>query len=149
MIPVGHVGTVEIQPPDTVGMKLFKSCAVRFGAAMRPSDFGDPDDPRLPRLFTDAVMFEISRLSEQVYVDTYAGSHGVEPTATSLQRPVSISVPKGRPTATPPTETSTPARAASVKIIDLGHASESTVGESGGTHGTSTATVAGFSSVPE
>ncbi len=73
IIPVGHVGTLEIQPPDTFLMKTRRPVTVRFGAPMRPSDHGDPDDPRLLRVFTDAVMFEIAKLSGQRYVDTYAG----------------------------------------------------------------------------
>ncbi|MEM7273895.1 MAG: lysophospholipid acyltransferase family protein [Actinomycetota bacterium] len=73
IIPVGHEGTLAIQPPDTFMMKTRLPCTVRFGAPMRPSDFGDPDDPRLLRVFTDAVMFQIGRLSGQTYVDTSAG----------------------------------------------------------------------------
>ncbi len=73
VIPVGHVGTLAVQPPDTFLMKTRLPVTVRFGAPMRPSDHGDPKDPRLLRTFTDAVMFEIARLSEQDYVDTYAG----------------------------------------------------------------------------
>ena len=74
IIPVGLQGTVAIQPPDTVLMKPFKKCTVRFGTPLWPADFGSLDDPRLPRTLTDAVMFEISQLSGQTYVNSYAGS---------------------------------------------------------------------------
>ncbi|WP_051062551.1 lysophospholipid acyltransferase family protein [Ilumatobacter nonamiensis] len=73
IIPTGHVGTVEVQPPDSVVMKPRKAVTVRFGAPMWAHEFGDPEDPRTLRRFTDAVMFEIAELSGQKYVDTYAG----------------------------------------------------------------------------
>lgn len=74
IVPVGHEGTLVVQPPDTVKMKLRSPVTVRFGAPMWAKDFGDPEDPRTLRRFTDAVMFEIAQLSGQTYVDTYAGS---------------------------------------------------------------------------
>ncbi len=73
IVPVGHIGTVDVQPPDQFVMKPRLPVTVRFGAPMRAEDHGDPSDPRVLRIFTDAVMFEIARLSEQRYVDTYAG----------------------------------------------------------------------------
>ncbi len=54
-------------------MKPRKQVVVRFGAPMWVHEYGDPDDPRTLRRFTDAVMFEIAQLSGQRYVDTYAG----------------------------------------------------------------------------
>ncbi len=101
IIPVGHEGTVEIQPPDTFLMKPGKPCTVRFGEPMRVEDFGDPDDPRIFRTMTDAVMFEISKLSGQTYVDTYAGKE-TEPEATrdrpgvTERPPLTPSTPPGR-----------------------------------------------------
>lgn len=74
IVPVGHEGTLEIQPPDSVVMKPRRKVVVRFGEPMWAQDFGDLEDPRTMRRFTDAVMFEISQLSGQTYVDTYAGS---------------------------------------------------------------------------
>ena len=88
IIPVGHVGTLEVQPPDTFLMKPNRPVAVRFGAPMRPEDHGDPGDPRLLRVFTDAVMFEIARLSGQTYVDTYAGQPAAE-----AEAPAAVPVP--------------------------------------------------------
>ncbi len=74
IVPVGHEGTLEVQPPDSVKMKLGRHVVVRFGRPMWAHEFGDVDDPRTLRRFTDAVMFEIAQLSGQTYVDTYAGS---------------------------------------------------------------------------
>jgi 1-acyl-sn-glycerol-3-phosphate acyltransferase len=79
IIPVGHIGTLDVQPPDQFMMRPRLPVTVRFGAPMWPHDHGDPSDPRLLRVFTDAVMFEIGKLSEQVYVDTYANAPAPEP----------------------------------------------------------------------
>mgnify|MGYP001818155323 CR=1 FL=1 len=74
IIPAGHEGTIDVQPPDTVMMKPRQRVVVRFGAPMWAHEYGDPDDPRTLRRFTDAVMFEIAQLSGQQYTDTYAGA---------------------------------------------------------------------------
>jgi len=73
VIPVGLKGTPEIQPPGSVVMKPFKKCTVSFGEPMCADHFGDGDDPRTLRYFTDALMHEISLLSGQTYVHEYAG----------------------------------------------------------------------------
>ncbi len=101
IIPVGHVGTLEIQPPDSVTMKIHKPATIRFGEPMRAEDFGDPTDPRVLRLLTDAVMFEIARLSGQKYVNTYAGApeqvEGTKPSVpTPGSRPLVPTIPSGR-----------------------------------------------------
>lgn len=72
IVPVGHEGTLEVQPPDQFKMHTRKTVAVRFGKPMWAHEHGDPDDPRTLRSFTDAVMFEIAHLSGQRYVDVYA-----------------------------------------------------------------------------
>ena len=74
IIPVGHTGTLAVQPPDQFMMKPGLSVEVRFGAPMHIEDHGDPNDPRSIRAMSDAVMFEIAQLSGQTYVNTYAGS---------------------------------------------------------------------------
>lgn len=102
VIPVGHEGTVAIQPPDYPIMKPFKDCTVRFGEPMWVQDHGDPNDPRTMRAFTDAVMFEIAQLSGQQYVDTYANAPepepaGSAPATTPITRPKRAATPVGRP----------------------------------------------------
>ncbi|WP_420453282.1 lysophospholipid acyltransferase family protein [Ilumatobacter sp.] len=87
IIPVGHRGTVEVQPPDSVVMKPRRTVTVRFGEQMHVDDFGDRDDPRTLRAYTDAVMFEISQLSGQTYVDEYAGSSSSSGSSGSDSRP--------------------------------------------------------------
>lgn len=94
VIPVGHEGTVAIQPPDYPLMKPFKECAIRFGEPMWIQDHGDPNDPRTVRTFTDAVMFEIAQLSRQTYVDTYANAPAETETPAA---PARTTTPIGRP----------------------------------------------------
>jgi len=108
IIPVGHQGTLAIQPPDQFRMKTGLSCTIRFGEPVNVSDFGDPSDPRLARTVTDVLMFRISELSGQSYVDTYAG-RSLSPTTEAPQP--RISVPK-RPSPGPrpsPLNRATPA----------------------------------------
>ena len=103
IIPVGHVGTLAVQPPDSVMMKPRLPVTVRFGRPMHIEHFGDPDNPRTLRVFTDAVMFEIAQLSGQTYVDEYAGSSGSAgadtstTSATPAKRPSSPTPPEQRP----------------------------------------------------
>jgi len=103
VIPVGHVGTLEVQPPDTFMMKPRKPVVVRFGRPMWAHEYGDPADPRTLRSFTDAIMFEIAELSGQRYVDTYAGASDDAPptqeqTQVNPRRPSVVgSAPMDRP----------------------------------------------------
>jgi len=73
IVPVGHIGTYDIQPPDRTMPRFFRTVTVRFG---RPIDVtrhaGQEGDRLVLRQITDEVMFEIRALSEQEYVDTYA-----------------------------------------------------------------------------
>lgn len=98
IIPVGHTGTLAVQPPDQFVMKPGLPVSVRFGAPMYIEDHGDPKDPRTVRKFADEVMFEIAQLSGQKYVNTYAGSDDTPDAPTSTDAPAkpSISVPPGR-----------------------------------------------------
>ncbi len=92
VIPVGHEGTLAVQPPDTFAMKPFQTVTIKFGKPMYVKDFGDENDPRVLRLFTDAVMFEIARLSGQKYVNTYAGKNDTPANSPGI----SVQVPTGR-----------------------------------------------------
>lgn len=100
IIPVGIVGTREVQPPGSRIMRPFRPVTVRFGPPLSYTYDGEhqstargsapsptvgraagaqqsgPDrpeaDPGRLRALTDALMAEISRLSGQTYVDCYA-----------------------------------------------------------------------------
>ena len=101
IIPVGHSGTLAIQPPDQFTMNTRLPCAVRFGEPIRVHDHGDPDDPRTARTVTDKLMYRIGALSGQRYVDTYAGASDTpskETQAPKISVPNRPSAPRTRPT---------------------------------------------------
>lgn len=102
IVPVGHQGTLAVQPPDKPLMKTRLPVTIRFGVPMRAAEFGDPDDPRTLRRFTDAVMFEIANLSGQKYVDQYAGesdkSSSAGAASPDVSRPSVVGSSSGTPT---------------------------------------------------
>ncbi|HEY1830452.1 MAG TPA: lysophospholipid acyltransferase family protein [Acidimicrobiales bacterium] len=80
IIPVGVVGTVEVQPVNSNFMRPFKRVTIRFG---QPMQMEPPENPANPlenhdhtqcRDFTDELMREIARLSEREYMDDYVPS---------------------------------------------------------------------------
>lgn len=77
VVPVGIVGTVEVQPVGKRYLRPFRTVTVRFGQPMRMVPAADPDDPMADhdhavcRGFTDDLMREIARLSGSDYVDEY------------------------------------------------------------------------------
>jgi 1-acyl-sn-glycerol-3-phosphate acyltransferase len=80
IIPVGIIGTVDVQPVNANMMRPFKTVTIRFGA---PMQMDRPEDPEHPledhdhtqcRDFTDRLMHEIARLSGRPYVDEYVPS---------------------------------------------------------------------------
>jgi len=79
VIPVGVIGTVDVQPVNSNFMRPFKTVRIRFGAPMQMDPPENPDDPldhdhTKCRSFTDELMKEIARLSEREYVDEYVPS---------------------------------------------------------------------------
>ena len=86
IVPVGLVGTREVQPPDAKLPQPFRPVWVRIGRPVCPGK--DPDrmgDHRLLRQVTDEVMFEIGALSGQTYVDEYAN-----------KKPDEVAIPRQR-----------------------------------------------------
>jgi 1-acyl-sn-glycerol-3-phosphate acyltransferase len=80
VIPVGVIGTVDVQPVNSNFMRPFKTVTIRFG---KPMQMDPPEDREHPlenhdhtqcRNFTDELMQEIARLSERDYVDEYVPS---------------------------------------------------------------------------
>ena len=73
IVPVGLIGTDEVQPIDRRMPRLFRRVTVRFGEPLDPARYGDFDQEHLAlRELTDEVMYEIGQLSGYEYVDTYA-----------------------------------------------------------------------------
>ena len=102
IIPVGHKGTLAVQPPDQFTMKTGLPVTIRFGAPMFIEDHGDPKDPRTIRVFADAVMFEIAQLSEQKYINVYAGDYDAEAEKVDVPAKMPIDLPAGRSRAREP-----------------------------------------------
>jgi 1-acyl-sn-glycerol-3-phosphate acyltransferase len=90
VIPVGMIGTDEVQPVDSKLPTLNRTVTIRFGEPIDTAHYGERVDDRLAlRELTDEVMYEIGQLSGYEYVDTYATkkadddtSAGVAPIAT-------------------------------------------------------------------
>jgi 1-acyl-sn-glycerol-3-phosphate acyltransferase len=75
VVPVGLIGTDEVQPTDKKLPRLFRTVRVRFGAPLPLSHYAGREHDRLVlRQVTDELMFEIRQLSGYEYVDAYATS---------------------------------------------------------------------------
>ena len=72
IVPVGLIGTDEVQPTGTYGLRR-RPVTVRFGQPLDLSRYhGRQRDPFALRAATDELMFEIMMLTGQEYVDEYA-----------------------------------------------------------------------------
>lgn len=73
IVPVGIIGTREVQPPDRSVPRPFRTVVVRFGRPIDPTRYLERADDRLAlRQLTDEVMFEIRDLTGLEYDPTYA-----------------------------------------------------------------------------
>jgi 1-acyl-sn-glycerol-3-phosphate acyltransferase len=73
IIPVGLVGTREVQPPDARFPTPFRPVWVKLGRPMFASRHEEGiDDQLLFRRVTDELMYEIRSMTGQEYVDRYA-----------------------------------------------------------------------------
>lgn len=73
IVPVGIIGTREIQPPESPVPKFFRTVILRFGTPIDVEKYLDRADDRLVlRQITDEVMFEIRNLTGLDYDPTYA-----------------------------------------------------------------------------
>jgi 1-acyl-sn-glycerol-3-phosphate acyltransferase len=72
IVPVGLVGTDEVQPVDRRMPRLFRTVRVRFGEPIDAGHYRDEtDDHIVLRALTDEVMYEIQQLSGYDYEDSY------------------------------------------------------------------------------
>lgn len=98
IVPVGMLGTTEVQPRGSKMLRPFRRVTVRFGPPLDLSRFaGDTaSDPLALRAVTDELMFEIRRLTDQQYVDRYAKRHdvvgGAEPARVRAEAGVETAV---------------------------------------------------------
>ena len=73
IVPVGIIGSDDVQPPDAKMPAPFRRVHIRFGRPIDVGRYADRADDRIVlRQITDEVMYEIRNLSGQEYVDTYA-----------------------------------------------------------------------------
>lgn len=72
VVPVGIVGTDEVQPVDRKLPHFFRTVRIRFGEPIDPSRYEGGDERLAYRQFTDEVMFEIREMTGYEYMDTYA-----------------------------------------------------------------------------
>ena len=81
IVPVGIRGTDAIQPPGAVLPRPFRPCGLRFGSPIEVDRYRDREVSRATlRELTDEVMYEISLLSGQTYVDTYGNERPADQT---------------------------------------------------------------------
>jgi 1-acyl-sn-glycerol-3-phosphate acyltransferase len=85
IVPVGLIGSDEVQPVDSRMPKLFRVVTIRFGEPIDPGRYAGREHDRMAlRELTDEVMYEICQLSGYEYVDTYATKHAEDiPTETA------------------------------------------------------------------
>lgn len=75
IIPVGFIGTLDIQPPGQPFPRPFRPATVRFGKPIDVRRYvARADDRAVYRQLIDEVMYEISQLTDQTYVDRYASA---------------------------------------------------------------------------
>ena len=72
IVPIGLIGSDEVQPVDAKRPRLFRPVTIRFGEPIDPARYAGRDDRLALREITDEVMYEIAQLSGYEYVDTYA-----------------------------------------------------------------------------
>jgi 1-acyl-sn-glycerol-3-phosphate acyltransferase len=73
VVPIGLIGSDEVQPVDARMPRLFRRVAIRFGEPIDPARYAEQPNERLAlRELTDELMYEIAQLSGYRYVDTYS-----------------------------------------------------------------------------
>jgi 1-acyl-sn-glycerol-3-phosphate acyltransferase len=96
IVPVGIVGTREIQPPDAKLPKPFKRAEVRFGMPIDVQRYAKRAEDRMVlRQIIDEVMFEIRELTGQDYVDEYATKRSETFPSAETARVVELGAPTG------------------------------------------------------
>ncbi|MGH8982631.1 MAG: lysophospholipid acyltransferase family protein [Acidimicrobiia bacterium] len=73
IVPVGMIGTDEIQATDAKLPRFFRRVTIRFGSPVPLGHYVGREDERIVlRQITDEVMFDIQQLAGYEYHDTYA-----------------------------------------------------------------------------
>jgi 1-acyl-sn-glycerol-3-phosphate acyltransferase len=73
IVPVGLIGTEEIQPIDSRMPRLFRRVTIKFGEPLDLEHYtGRENDQLALRDIADEIMFELQQLTGYEYVDSYA-----------------------------------------------------------------------------
>ena len=85
IVPVGLIGTDEVQPVDRRIPRFGRVVTIRFGAPIDMEHYADADHDHLAlRAVTEELMFEIQQMSGYEYRDTYATKQAADiPTETA------------------------------------------------------------------
>lgn len=102
IVPVGILGSTEVQPPDARFPRPFLEVLIRYGEPLDVRRYADRHNDRLVlRQITDELMYRIRELSGQEYVDSYATkSHAGVPAAPaviSVAAPAADALPESLP----------------------------------------------------
>lgn len=100
LIPVGLIGTADIQPPDKVLPVVGGHVIIKFGAPISVERYRSRvGDRNIYRSLTDEVMYEIQHLTGLQYVHEYAGKPTTAPAepATAPIQPVPTPIPMPTP----------------------------------------------------
>jgi 1-acyl-sn-glycerol-3-phosphate acyltransferase len=82
LVPIGIVGSADIQPPGAVLPRLRRRCAVAVGEPV-VTDVSSESPRRAARAAIDEVMRRVADLSGQEYVPYYASRHQIDQRATN------------------------------------------------------------------
>lgn len=88
IVPVGLIGTLEVQPPEQSMPNFFRTVTINIGKPIQVDRYQNRiGDRAVYRQVIDEVMFEIKGLSGQDYEHTYAGAKttaDVPPVSTTV-----------------------------------------------------------------
>lgn len=85
IVPIGLIGTPDIQPPGQSMPNFFRSVRINIGKPIEVGRYRHRiGDRAVYREVIDEVMFEIQSLSEQEYEHTYAGAKSAKPSEATV-----------------------------------------------------------------
>ena len=101
VLAVAMIGTREAQPIGQLKPNFFSPITIKFSKPINVARYTvKKDDPLTPRRLTDDIMYELSQLSGQVYVNEYAPKKNADTAAVGDAAPAVVrTAPAGSATA--------------------------------------------------